>query len=292
MMRRKLPKGFPPEKVKTNEATYTIGDLIGSGGNAEVYKCADEDNFKRYAIKFQMRLNKSRPERFENETKLIEKLESHAHLIEYVDKGQHNKYPFIIMELAEDNLMDKFKKQDDFTEEEYLAQFRGLSKALEHLHEHAIHRDIKPENILVSNGKWLLSDYGLCKFDSDTVTNAITKDGEKVGPVFWMSPEANNLNCGIDDAIDKSSDVFQLASIFWMIVNSKHPTGVLKKEDWNGPEKLFEPIFKALHNDKGIRPRNGEEFANQIEEAIIEKRTKNLGSIVWDKLAVGWLGFE
>ncbi len=25
---------------------------------------------------------------------------------------------------------------------------------------------------------------------------------------------------------------------------------------------------------------------------IIEKRTKNLGSIIWDKLAIEWLGFE
>ncbi len=276
-MNRKLPRNFPPEEVKANGATYAINESIGSGGNAEVYKCTNEANSEEYAIKFQIILKKSRPERFEKETELIEKLESHTHLIEYIDKGTYRykgthktrKYPFIIMELAEDNLMDKFKKQDDFAEEEYLAQFRGLSKALEHLHEHAIHRDIKPDNILISNGAWLLSDYGLCKFDSDTVTDAITEDGEKVGPVFWMSPEANNLNCGIDDAIDKSSDVFQLASIFWMIVNSKHPTGVLKKEDWNGPEKLFEPIFKALHNNKGIRPRNGEEFANQIEEAII-----------------------
>ncbi len=271
-MNRKLPKGFPPEKVKINEAIYTIGDSIGSGGNAEVYKCTNEANSEEYAIKFQIMLNKSRPERFEKETELMEKLENHMHLIEYVDKGTHDKYPFIIMELAENNLMDnlkdKFKSKDNFAEE-YLAQFRGLSKALEHLHEHAIHRDIKPDNILVSNGKWLLSDYGLCKFDSDTRADALTAVGEKVGPAFWMSPEANNLNCGIDDEIDKSSDVFQLASIFWLIVNKKHPTGILKLDDWTGPKNLFEPIFNALHNDKNIRPKNGQEFADNIEAAIV-----------------------
>jgi serine/threonine protein kinase len=41
------------------------------------------------------------------------------------------------------------------------------------LHEKAIHRDIKPDNILISNGRWLLSDYGLCKFDSDTAQDSI-----------------------------------------------------------------------------------------------------------------------
>jgi serine/threonine-protein kinase len=44
------------------------------------------------------------------------------------------------------------------------------------LHEKAIHRDIKPDNILISNGRWLLSDYGLCKFDGDTAQDSITKD--------------------------------------------------------------------------------------------------------------------
>jgi len=30
----------------------------------------------------------------------------------------------------------------------------------------------------------------------------------------------------------------------------------------------LKPIFNALHNDKNIRPENGSEFAQQIEEAI------------------------
>jgi hypothetical protein len=25
-----------------------------------------------------------------------------------------------------------------------------------------------------------------------------------------------------------------------------HPTGVLRKADWTGPEKLFEPIFSSI----------------------------------------------
>lgn len=254
-----------PEQVQTDKATYIVNESIGSGGNAEVYKCVNEANSEEYAIKFQIKLHKQRPQRFKREVELIEKLESHTHLIEYIDKGEYEKYPFIIMELAENNLMKKFKNQDNFEEEEYLAQFRGLAKALENLHKHAIHRDIKPDNILISNGKWLLSDYGLCKFDSDTGQEQITTDGERVGPVFWMSPEANNLNCGIDDTIDKSSDVFQLASIFWLVVNKNHPTGVLKKEDWIGTNKrLFKPIFKALHHNKNIRPKNGQEFSSQI----------------------------
>lgn len=261
----------PPSKVTGISLNdYDILELLGEGGNASVYKCVNEATSSEYAIKFQVRLNGNRIDRFNKEIRLNKEIGSHEHLIKYIDSGKYRKHPFIIMTLAEQDLTEKFKNQENFTKEEYFSQFRGLSKALACLHKQAIHRDIKPENILISNGRWLLSDYGLCKFDSDTMQEAITKDGEKVGPVFWMSPEANNLNCGINDKISKSSDVFQLASVFWLIVNQKHPTGVLRKEDWSGPEKLFEPIYNALHNDKDMRPKNGSEFAQQIEGAIIE----------------------
>jgi serine/threonine-protein kinase len=257
-----------PKMIKTDNAIYTINEKIGRGGNAEVYKCIDEAKGHEYAIKFQTQLKGNRIRRFVKEIKLNSEI-THKHLIKYIESGKYKKHPFIIMDIAEKNLTELFKNKEHFAKEEYFAQFRGLSKALACLHEKAIHRDIKPDNILISSGVWLLSDYGLCKFDDDTMQDSITKDGEKVGPVFWMSPEANNLNCGIYDNISKSSDVFQLASIFWLIVNNKHPTGVLKRKDWSGPEKLFKPIFNALHNDKNIRPRDGNEFAQQIEKAII-----------------------
>ena len=258
----------PGSVTVKNQKTYKILDQIGRGGNARVYKCVNEAVSTEYAIKFQTRLKGNRLDRFDREIQLNEEISSHEHLIKYIDNGQHKKYPFIIMDLAQETLTQRFQGGGTFTKEEYLYQFRGLSKALACLHQRAIHRDIKPDNILISNGVWLLSDYGLCKFDSDTAQDSITQDGEKVGPAFWMSPEANNLNCGIDDDINKSSDVFQLASIFWLIVNRVHPTGVLRKEDWSGPERLFEPIFNALHNNKDKRPKNGNEFAQQIEEAI------------------------
>lgn len=260
---------FNPPEFATGEGKkiYQILDLLGSGGNAKVYKCVNEATSREYAIKFQLKLRGNRIDRFNKEIRLNKEI-SHNHLIKYIDSGKYENHPFIIMDIAEKSLTELFKSQERFPKEEYFAQFRGLSKALECLHGAAIHRDIKPDNILISNRRWLLSDYGLCKFDDDTAQDSITKDGEKIGPAFWMSPEANNLNCGIDDNISKSSDVFQLASIFWMIVNNTHPTGVLRKEDWCGPEKLFEPIFNALHNDKSMRPKNGQEFAQQIEEAI------------------------
>ena len=259
---------------------YEVTDRICAGGNGVVHKCLDSITGDEYAIKFQLDLRDSRPKRFLLEKRLL-KIVHHEHLVTYIDQGEAEgtkfsfkkqsaeRIPYLIMELAENSLFNQIKNQElKINEDIYLAQFRGLSKALANIHVHAIHRDIKPDNILISGDRWLLSDYGLCTFLDDNEEH-LTRIDEVVGPRFWMSPEANNRNVGGKDEINKSSDVFQLASVFWFVVNKTHPTGVLTKNDWTGPERLFEPIFKALHYDKQIRPIDGAEFAQQIESAIL-----------------------
>lgn len=127
-----------------------------------------------------------------------------------------------------------------------------------------MHRDIKPDNILVVGDRWVLSDYGLCDPHDCADEDRITPDWEIIGPRFWMSPEANNRSIGRQDKINAASDVFQLASVFWFVVNRSHPTGVLSRSDWRGPEALFAPIFKALHHDASARPADGLAFATQM----------------------------
>ncbi len=266
------------ETLKTDSGQqYEITDRINAGGNAVVHRCLDSSTGEEYAIKFQLDHRDNRLKRFSQEQKLLQLLQN-DHLITYHDHGTVNseqvsgknskqtKLPFVVMELAEKTLFSQAKCKN-FGSEIYFAQFRGLTKALATLHQHAIHRDIKPDNILISGERWLLSDYGLCAFLDDD-KEQLTKLNEIVGPRLWMSPEANNRSIGKNDDIDKSSDVFQLAAVFWFVVNKTHPTGVLTKNEWQGPAKLFEPIFNALHYDKNIRPKDGEEFAKQIEDAI------------------------
>ncbi len=84
-----------------------------------------------------------------------------------------------------------------------------------------------------------------------------------------MSPEANTLFCGINEDITTASDVYQLAAVFWLVVNNRHPTGIITKDDWNGPEKLFSTLIDALQHDPGRRPQNGKDFAAAISESIL-----------------------
>lgn len=276
-----------PETVRTKSGRlFEVGDRIKAGGNGVVHQCTDVTTGYEYAIKFQLDLRKTRLRRFQREQQLLAQLK-HDHLMLYEGHGEcdaikvtlghrnarkrprkKERLPFLAMQLARANLFDTVKAED-IAQEVYFAQFRGLARALGILHAKAVHRDIKPENILVIGERWVLSDYGLCDIHHSEDGNRLTPNWQIVGPRFWMSPEANNRSVGRHEPINAASDVFQLASVFWFVVNRSHPTGVLSRTDWHGPEALFDPIFKALHYDCRVRPANGTEFASMIDAAIL-----------------------
>lgn len=265
---------------------YDVGDRIAAGGNGVVHRCADMASGDDFAVKFQLDLRSDRRRRFLRERELLSSL-NHDHLMLYEDHGQvvgqkssrgpgsHGQrqtssceLPFLVMALANCDLKSLVAREA-VPAEVYFAQFRGLAMGLGALHQHAVHRDIKPENILVIGDRWVISDYGLCDPHSCAEDERLTPDWAVVGPRYWMSPEANNRSIGRADAINAGSDVFQLASVFWFVVNRSHPTGVLDRSDWSGPEALFEPIFKALHYNPSTRPIDGAAFASTIEHAIL-----------------------
>ena len=269
----------PDLLTSINGRVYEIGDRIAAGGNGVVHKCTNAATGEDFAMKFQLDLRADRLQRFSRERDLLAELH-HDHLIVYEDHGeaagervrrnrrQQAQIPFLVMALARATLAD-IMRTEHVPQEVYSSQFRGLAHALGVLHTKAVHRDIKPENILVIGDRWVLSDYGLCDLHDCPPEERITPDWMVVGPRFWMSPEANNRSVGRTDVINAASDVFQLASVFWLVVNRSHPTGVLERGDLGGPDPLFDPVFRALHYNPATRPIDGSAFAAQIESAIL-----------------------
>ncbi len=264
------------EIINLEGKQYEIQDRIASGGNAVVHKCTEFISGEEYAIKFQLALNRNRYKRFIQEIELSKGLD-HSQLMSCLASGrikaiinnETKAVPYFIMPLAQTNLRDYLHEMNGIIRfEEYIAQFKGLSEALAELHTKAIHRDIKPENILVMGEKWILSDLGLCQFVDKKKRLGLSNENEMIGPRYWMSPEAINSGLGKGDEISKSSDVYQLCSVFWYIVNNKHPTGILTREDWGGPDKIFEPIYRSLSHNPLNRPRDGREFFNALIRAI------------------------
>lgn len=255
---------------------YDLENWIGRGGNAAVFRGRQRATGEECAIKFLMHTGRRNAKRFLREVRLLKVMRG-DHITSYHGTGRvtvrHNKssrdnqLPFIAMELADCNLQDVMREEGALDYDRYAGQFRGLAGALAALHEHAVHRDIKPENILIVGERWLLSDYGLCTLVNPGEED-LTPEGQNVGPKFWLSPEAHNRRLGHEGDINAASDVFQLAAIFWYVATGRHPSGILTKCDWTGPEKLFRLLHRSLFHDGTKRPQDGHEFFTDLEEAL------------------------
>jgi eukaryotic-like serine/threonine-protein kinase len=266
--------------IKTDQGlTYEIEDEIGWGGNCTIYRCYDVSSGEAFAVKI-IGINKAnRIKRFEQEIEILSAMD-HEHIIRCFGAGKltgefagkngpiQKKLPFCILELASMNLRQHLEFQNwRIPYEKYISQFRGLASALAELHSQVIHRDIKLENILVIGEKWVLADLGLCA-GFVRLKPALTYPDEPLGPLFFMSPEAVDRFVCSKGEIIAASDVFQLASVFWVVINRSHPTGVVERADWTGPEHLFEPLFKCLAHNKDHRPSNGAALHAALELAV------------------------
>lgn len=265
-----------PEKiVSDNEIIYEVGERLDSGGNAVVHQALNAMSGIQVAIKFLVKTSSQRRKRFLKEIRLLKEIQ-HYHIILYLDNGKVNGYfkqrdqkvpvtvPFLVMPLADRNLKQLISNDSGvLSYEQYIGQFKGLCSALGILHKKAIHRDIKPENVLIIGDTWVLSDFGLCRFHLNNVD--CTSADEKIGPTYWLSPEAINRVIGNDDTISKESDVFQLCSVFWYVVTKRHPTGCLSSMDWNGSKELYEIIVSALSHDPARRPHDGVVLYNKFD---------------------------
>lgn len=259
--------------------TYEIGEFINRGGNAAVYECINS-NGDLFAIKFLLNLSDKMIIRFEREINTLKSLK-HPHIIGYVDSGVVESIdakdktltiPFLIMERADKNLFDFMKNTTEIGYEIYAPQFRGLSEALGILHNIAIHRDLKPENILVKGERWLISDLGLCSFLDDEANIDLTREHEKIGPKYWLSPEAINKWLFSSDEIDKSSDVFQLCAVFWFVITRRHPLGLICTDDFIGyNEEICDVIIKSMSYCRSKRPSDGFQLYQEICDATINQ---------------------
>lgn len=269
-----------PDQIYTDGKKYELGDSLGSGGNSSVLECFDNQG-NPFAIKFQLNLSEKSRKRFEQEIKVHSRIK-HPHLINYVTSGEVDaeeqvrkgtkkcNIPFLIMEKADRNLYEYIQEQSPkgVPYSEYIQQFIGLSDALAQLHKFAIHRDLKLENILVLGDRWVIGDFGLCSF-LDEDHEDLTGLNEKIGPKYWMSPEAINRIYNETEEIVPASDVFQMSAIFWFVVTARYPLGIVTKGDWNkGDEEICDILIEGLMHNSKSRIQNGEILHEKIEDVV------------------------
>lgn len=97
--------------------------------------------------------------------------------------------PWFLMPLAERSYADQIK-EDRATNKISAEPLYDILSGLEVMHELGyVHRDLKPENVLLWEGTWRLSDFGLAANIVSTGTSRMTSPDSSWGTESYMAPE-------------------------------------------------------------------------------------------------------
>ncbi len=203
---------------------FTVRNLIGEGGMANIYSAYNKVSKERVAIKvIHETLSTKNPkiiELFVKEAKFVFGL-SHPNLIEAFElKKMDNGLPFMTMELIKGlTLKEILNNKKAILPKDALYIISKVASALAYLHGLGIyHRDIKPSNIMVERGtkRVLLTDFGIAKESIDTLDH---RSGNKVsGTALYMSPEQV-----MDDHVTGKTDIYSLGVCFYVLLMGYPP---------------------------------------------------------------------
>lgn len=261
---------------------YKVLSVIGEGGMALVYKARDERNGEIVALKVLKRgetVDQENLQRFLKEFKTGSKL-NHPNIMQVYEIGEVDGTYFIAMEYINgSSLQEVLDEKGRLSAEGTLKIGIQVAKALEFaFSQRIIHRDIKPENILISReGEVKITDLGLAKELKRYVSVNITKTGEGIGTLHYMSPEqVENTR-----DVDQRADIYSLGATLYECLCGQPPfdeVGVWKfveainekpPPDLNERVPNLHPeVWPAIQRALAKRPEERQQTPTELREEM------------------------
>lgn len=226
----------------TSISDYLLLRQIGKGGNAVVWKVRNKHN-KILIMKIAKRAKGIALSRLNDEIYSLHRIKKInnkvIHTIPIIESYSNlNDDGFAWFTMPEAITLDKYFERHSSTPLSILKGMLDVCKTIEKLHEYNIyHRDIKPDNILIYQGKWALSDFGIATFPNK---EKLTKEGTKMGSLHYYAPEMLNTSEGCSNAC---ADIYSYAKSLWALLSgNKYPiAGELRLDR---PEALLSTYCK------------------------------------------------
>ncbi|HEY4421656.1 MAG TPA: serine/threonine-protein kinase, partial [Pseudonocardia sp.] len=165
---------------------YELGDVLGAGGAATVYRAFDRRSGRHVAVKlFDPQV--SRYSRQVVEAAALGELH-HPGLVELHATGSENGQAYLVMQLIDGETLAEQIARGPLPVTAVAAVGACLADTLAHVHEHGVvHRDLKPGNVLLdAEQRPYLADFGVSRLIDAT---RVTATGFVVGTPAYMAPE-------------------------------------------------------------------------------------------------------
>ena len=205
---------------------YKLGQMIGTGGMADVYIADDQRLHREVAVKI-LRSDLARDpafiNRFNKEALAAAGL-NHPGIVSVYDSGQEETpsgvMPYIVMEYVEGHtLREILHSGDRLPFERAIEIVEGVLNALAYSHKNGlVHRDIKPGNIMLTDaGDVKVMDFGIARA-MDDIGATMTSTWNVVGTAQYLSPEQ-----ATGETADLRSDIYSVGCLLYELVAGKPP---------------------------------------------------------------------
>jgi eukaryotic-like serine/threonine-protein kinase len=200
---------------------YELGEMIGTGGMADVFIGDDTRLNRKVAIKVLRRDLARDPSfvaRFRKEALAAGGL-NHSGIVSVYDSGEENNSPYIVMELITGESLRQLLQKGLIPQARALEIVEGILQALEYSHKEGIvHRDIKPGNIMITDsGDIKVMDFGIARA-TDDIGATMTNTWNVVGTAQYLSPEQ-----ATGEMADGRSDLYSLGCLMYELLTGRPP---------------------------------------------------------------------
>lgn len=205
---------------RTLDNRYTILELIGGGGMADVYRAHDKLLDRSVAVKIlhkQFTHDEEFVSRFRREAQAAARL-SHPNIVNIYDVGQDDDIYYIVMEyISGETLKEKIEREAPLPAETAVRIALEIADALGNAHSNNIvHCDIKPHNILLTQaGRVKVTDFGIARAVSSAT---LTQSGLIIGSVHYFSPEQAK-----GSFVGAKSDIYSLGIVLYEMLTGTVP---------------------------------------------------------------------
>ncbi|MFP4149512.1 MAG: protein kinase domain-containing protein, partial [Nitriliruptoraceae bacterium] len=220
---------------------YLLGDVVGRGGMAVVYRAHDEVLDRKVAVKLlhpELANDPSFLARFRREARAAAGLD-HPNIVAVHDWGEEEAGAYLVLQLVDGvSLREILRARGRLDAAETLAVLGPAAAGLQAAHDAGlVHRDVKPENLLIGrDGTVRVTDFGLAR----AAASATSTFGPEVlvGSPHYLAPEAVQGR-----ALTATADVYALGIILYECL-----TGTV-------PHQADTPFATAMaHVDRPVPP--------------------------------------
>ena len=260
---------------------YTRGELLGSGGMADVYLAHDEVLDRDVALKVlteQYAGNEESVERFRREARSAAFL-NYPNIVSIYDQGcsEDGTYYIAMEYIPGGTLKEHILAEGPLDPDTATELGLQVARALGHAHERGvIHRDIKSRNILLTKAGYAkVADFGIAR--AATATTTTSRSRLVLGTPGYISPEQ-----AMGKLVDTRSDLYSLGVVLYEMLTGtlpydgespvnmalKHvdePPRSPREANPNVPASLDALTAKLLAKDPEDRYASAVELANDLE---------------------------